>query len=227
VWGPYFSAMVPGMWLTEGGQSATGALIDHVARGVPIAQLNARLDALSANVELPALLAKDVHVLPDHHGNRSPRADPHARGVMAGMTLERGRDGLARRYLATVQALAYGTRHIIETLNAAGHRIERVLMTGGGTRNALSLREHADATGCDLQLGSEDQEVTRGAAVLAAAASGEFADLRQAAGAMVRSGPTVRANPARRPFHDAKYAVYLALYDDWSRYRHMMTDKRP
>src|SRR6185369_11831799 len=42
VWGPYRSAMVPGLWLTEGGQSATGALIDHVisshARGPELAE---------------------------------------------------------------------------------------------------------------------------------------------------------------------------------------------
>ncbi len=30
IWGPHFNAMIPGLWLNEGGQSATGALIDHV-----------------------------------------------------------------------------------------------------------------------------------------------------------------------------------------------------
>jgi ribulose kinase len=163
-----------------------------------------------------------LHVLADHHGNRSPRADPLSRGVIAGLTLEHGPDALARQYLATAQALAYGTRHIIETLNKAGHRITRVLMTGGGTRNALLLREHADATGCDLRLGSEDQEVTRGAAILAATAGGAFDTLTAAAASMAHDGGTIRANPARRAFHDAKYAVYLSLYDDWRRYRRIM-----
>jgi ribulose kinase len=35
VWGPYYGAMVPGMWLLEGGQSATGKLIDHVISNHP------------------------------------------------------------------------------------------------------------------------------------------------------------------------------------------------
>ena len=197
VWGPYWDAMLPGWWLNEGGQSAAGSLIDWTLRQSdvwPAMRATGRSVYEVANEWVASLEAReteptrDLHVLADHHGNRSPRSDLLSRGVVAGLTLEPGPDGLARRYLATVQALAYGTRHIIETLNAAGHRIERVLITGGGIRNALSLREHADAIGCDLLLGSEDQEVTRGAALLAATASGAFPDLQAAAAAMVRPG---------------------------------------
>jgi hypothetical protein len=39
---------------------------------------------------------------------------------------------------------------------------------------------------------------------------------------MVRPGATIHANPAEREFHDAKYAVYQVMYDDWCRYRWMM-----
>ncbi len=235
VWGPYFGAMLPGWWLNEGGQSAAGSLIDWTLRqhdAWPALQAAATAAGRSvydiANDWVAALQAREpeptrhLHVLADHHGNRSPRADPLARGMIAGLTLEHGPDALARQYLATVQALAYGTRHIIASLNDAGHRIGHVMMTGGGTRNARLLREHADATGCDLHLGSEEQAVTLGAAILAATASGAFADLQAAAASMAHVGGTIRADPARRAFHDTKYAVYLALYDDWCRYRRMM-----
>ncbi|MDR3538944.1 MAG: FGGY-family carbohydrate kinase, partial [Acetobacteraceae bacterium] len=235
VWGPYFGAMLPGWWLNEGGQSAAGSLIDWTLRqsdAWPALQAEASAIHRSvyavANEWVAALRARDpqptrhLHVLADHHGNRSPRADPTARGVVVGLSLEHGPDALARRYLATVQALAYGTRHIIASMNAAGHAIERVVVCGGGTRNPLVMQEHADATGCDLHFVDEDEAVALGAAVMAAAASGDFPDLQSAAAAMVRPGGVIRANPAQRAFHDAKYAVYLRLYDDWCRYRHMM-----
>src|ERR1700738_1046303 len=35
VWGPYYSGMVPGFWLNEGGQSAAGAAIDHLIKSHP------------------------------------------------------------------------------------------------------------------------------------------------------------------------------------------------
>ena len=235
VWGPYFGAMLPGWWLNEGGQSAAGSLIDWTLRqcdawpALEAAAAASRRSVYEVANQWVAELrvrepepARHLHVLADHHGNRSPRADPASRGIMAGLSLEHGPDALARRYLATVQALAYGTRHIVESLNAAGHRIQRVVMCGGGARNPLVLREHADALGCDLHLVSEAEAVALGAAVLAATASGAFPDLQQAAAAMVQPGGIVHADPVQRAFHEVKYSVYLALYDDWCHYESVM-----
>src|SRR5262249_55219268 len=138
IWGPYFSAMVPDLWLTEGGQSATGALIDHVIRSHArygklaaeataagpsgYAPLNDVLDELAHGAAFPAELTRALHVLPDHHGNRSPRADPTLRGMISGLRLTSSVEALALTYLATIQAIAHGTRHIIDTMNKAGYR---------------------------------------------------------------------------------------------------------
>jgi FGGY-family pentulose kinase len=239
VWGPYFGAMVPGYWLNEGGQSAAGALLDWTLRQCeawPLAQEAAGREGRSVYAVLNDWVAdlaareprptRDLHVLPDHHGNRSPRADPHARGAVTGLTLEGGADAMARLYLATVQALAYGTRHIVEAMNRAGHRVERIVMCGGGTKNPLLLQEHADALGRDLHLVEEEDAVTLGAALLAATAGGAFAGLPEAAAAMVRPGGRIRARPAELGFHDAKFRVYLQLYEDQQRCREAMAPWR-
>ncbi|MDQ2080541.1 FGGY-family carbohydrate kinase [Xanthobacteraceae bacterium Astr-EGSB] len=230
VWGPYFGAMIPGMWLNEGGQSAAGALLDWTIRqsdAWPLAQqeaeraqcnvyavLNEWVADLVAREPLPT---RHLHVRPDHHGNRSPMANPHARGLVSGLTLETGKDGLARIYLATIQALAYGTRDIVDAMNTAGHRIDRIVMCGGGTKNPLLMQEHADAFGCDIELVEEEDAVALGAALLAATAGGLFPDLRAAAAAMVRPGSRVRFRQEQRGFHDAKYQVFCSLYDHQQR----------
>ncbi len=226
VWGPYYGAMLPGWWLGEGGQSAAGALLDWTLRqsdAWPLLEAMAKAKKCNVYAVLNDWLAdlerreawptRDLHVLADHHGNRSPRADPSARGVVVGLTLEAGKDALARLYLATLQALAYGTRHIIERMNAAGHRIERIVMCGGGTKNPYWLRENADATGCEIHLVEEEDAVTLGAALLGAVACGAFASLPAAAAAMVRPGGSVAARAATAAFHEAKYEIYLKLYE--------------
>ncbi len=233
VWGPYCDAMLPGHWLNEGGQSATGSLIDHVIRthaaheavaasgGSIYERLNARLEALAVGLVHPAAVTTDLHVDPDFLGNRSPYADSALRGTIAGLGLSAGPDDLARLYLATIQAIAYGTRHIIQTMNASGYAIDTVLASGGGTRNAVFLREHADATGCRIVLPREEDAVLLGAAILGRVAAGGL-ELREAMSAMTAPGRIIEPDPAARRYHDAKYRVFGRLHADQLDYRAIM-----
>ena len=239
VWGPYYSAMLPNLWLNEGGQSATGALIDHTidahargaelraqaqaAGGTAYETLNARLDELAAQAEFPAELTRDVHVLPYHHGNRSPRADASLRGMIDGLTLSDSLDQLALLYLATVQGIAHGTRHIVETLNMHGYRIATLLVTGGDAKNPVFLREHADITGCEILLPATDDAVLLGAAMLGAAAAGSYASLDEAMTHMSHVARRITPSVGQvREFHDAKHRVFFRMYHDQQAYRALM-----
>ncbi len=238
VWGPYYSAMIPGYWLTEGGQSATGALIDHVIQSSAHAStlgseakksgksvyelLNERVARLARGGPA-AMLTGRLHILGDHHGNRSPRANPLARGMASGLTLQDDVDGLALQYLAAVQAVAYGTRHILEALNDKGYEVRHILACGGGTKNPLFLREHADITGCRIHLPREPEAVLLGAAALGAVACGAYADIPAAMSAMNRTSTSI--SPAAgevSDYHNRKYKVYWQMYADQVRYDKMM-----
>lgn len=239
VWGPYFSAMIPGLWLTEGGQSATGSLIDHVifshARGEALREearvsgrsvydlLNEHLARMASKAPFPAALTRDRHVLPYFHGNRSPRADPTLQGVVSGLRLDDTVEDLALTYLATIQAIALGTRHIIETMNAHGHRIRMIFACGGGTKNPVFLREHADATSCPVVLPREPEAVLLGAAILGAVASGHFATIPKAMRSMSAAGQVFEpAGGEIARYHEAKHRVFHRMYEDLMAHRSLM-----
>jgi len=232
VWGPYAEAMIPGMWLNEAGQSATGALIDFVidthpasaalkAEGDVYGWLNARLAVLEGEA-LPGMVTADLHVLPDFHGNRSPHADATLRGMISGVSLSATEDDLAVLYLATVQGLAYGTQDIIEALNGEGYRIDTLLATGGNTKNPVFLREHANATGCRILLPEEPDAVLLGAAILGAVAGECHRDLKRAMALMSRTRTVIEPDVRVRAYHDAKMSVHREMYRDQLRYRGQM-----
>ena len=243
VWGPYFSAMIPGMWLNEGGQSATGSLVDHIifshARGTELRAeskisgktvyelLDVCLEALEGQAEFPAALTRDLHVLPYFHGNRSPLADPTLRGIVSGLKLSDTIDDLALLYLAVIQAIAHGTRHIISTMNEYGYHINTIFACGGGTKNSVFLREHADITGCRIILPREPEAVLLGSAILAAVASGSFKSVMGGMLVMDSVGEVIEPTGGDvRRFHDAKHQVFLQMHDDLLKYRSVMDSGR-
>ncbi|BEL91984.1 FGGY-family carbohydrate kinase [Serratia marcescens] len=242
VWGPYYSAILPEYWLNEGGQSATGALIDHVIQSHPcypelLTQaktqgqtiyevLNAILRRMAGEPENIAFLTQDIHMLPYFHGNRSPRANPTLTGILTGLKLSRTPEDMALHYLTTIQAIALGTRHIIETMNHSGYSIDTIMASGGGTKNPIFVQEHANATGCAMLLPEESEAMLLGGAMMGTVAAGVFDTLPEAMSAMSRIGKTVTPQTNQiKSYYDRKYRVFHELYNDHMKYRRLMQEE--
>ncbi|OMQ21020.1 FGGY-family carbohydrate kinase [Serratia oryzae] len=242
VWGPYYSAILPEYWLNEGGQSATGALIDHIIQSHPcytelLAQanthgqtiyevLNAILRRMAGEPENIAFLTQDIHMLPYFHGNRSPRANPTLTGTLTGLKLSRTPEDMALHYLATIQAIALGTRHIIETMNLSGYSIDTIMASGGGTKNPIFVQEHANATGCAMLLPEESEAMLLGGAMMGTVAAGVFDTLPEAMNAMSRIGKTVTPQTNKiKTYYDRKYRVFHELYHDHMKYCRLMQEE--
>jgi|TARA_R110002126_G_scaffold203115_6_gene350556 FGGY-family pentulose kinase len=218
VWGPYFGAVLPGVWLNEGGQSATGALLDHIIRlhsagGEPDSTMHSAIASRIMQLRQSEGLALSdrLHVLPDFHGNRSPLGDPFALGVISGLTLDSDFDSLCRLYWRTCVSIALGVRHILETLNTRGYAIDTLHVTGGHTKNAILMELYADATGCTVVESAAKDATLLGMAMVAATAAGLYPSLDQACAAMQQGGRSRTPEAAARPQFDKDYRIFLEM----------------
>lgn len=74
---------------------------------------------------------------------------------------------LAKTYHATLLAIALQTRHIVDTLNSAGHAVTSIFMSGGQAKNRELMQLFADVCRMPVVLPADsDGAVVRGAAML-------------------------------------------------------------
>jgi D-ribulokinase len=228
VWGPYYSGMVPELWLNEGGQSAAGAAIDHLIRSHPAwAEAKASADAAdvgileflekrvvsrAGGIGAAARLARDIHVLPEFLGNRSPYADPDARAVIAGLDLSAGIDSMERLFIAGLCGLAYGLADVVDAFKSNGVDSRMMVISGGAARSPLVRQIMADTTGLTVALPETQEPVLLGAAMLGAVAGGAYRSIAEAMARMSAIGglsdPTASG---MADFHRSKRGVYRLM----------------
>jgi D-ribulokinase len=228
VWGPYYSGMVPGLWLNEGGQSAAGAAIDHLIGSHPAykqAVEAARADGLEvldylerrvvsrfAHPGDAARLARDIHVLPEFLGNRSPYADPDSRAIVSGLDLDVDIGALERLFVAGLCGLAYGLTDVVDALRTQGVESELMVISGGAARSALVRQIMTDTTGLTVALPETQEPVLLGAAMLGAVAAKVYGSIGEAMTSMSAIGWSSEPTGTDvADFHQAKRRVYRLM----------------
>jgi xylulokinase len=201
-----FCHAVPGAWHAMGVMlSAAGSLRwfrDVFAPGES-------WDGLTTAAERWEPGAEGLVFLPYLSGERTPHADPDARGAFAGLSMRHDRGALAR---AVLEGVAYGLRDSLELLRDLGVRPEVGRVSGGGARSDVWLSIVASILDLPLERTAVEEGAAYGAALLAGVAGGMFPDVHEAAGACVRVRDRVEPQPAWREAYEAGYERFRSLY---------------
>jgi xylulokinase len=166
-------------------------------------------DELTAAADEWLPTAEGLTFLPYLAGERTPHADPHARGAFAGLTFRHDRGALVR---AVLEGVAYGLRDSLELLRELGVDAESGRVSGGGARSELWLRILASVLDLPLERTAADEGSAYGAALLGGVAAGVFRDVHEAVTTCVRLHDPVEPDPRWRAAYQDGYRRFRLLY---------------
>ena len=154
------------------------------------------------------------------NGNRSVLVDVDLTGLMVGMTLATKPEDM---YRALLEATAYGTRMIIETLEENGVPVKDIVGAGGlPKKNPLLMQIYADVTGREMKVIGTAQSGALGSALMGAVAAGQeaggYSSIADASRAMTKlADETYSPNTATKKVYDELFAEYKLLHDTFGR----------
>lgn len=199
-----FCHAAPDRWLVMGVMlSAAGSLAWFHKTLLPGVDYDAMLEE-AANVP-PG--CEGLTFLPYLAGERTPHADPDARGAFCGLSITHGRGSLTR---AVLEGVAFALRDCLDVVHDVGATTAIGRVSGGGSRSRLWLEIVASALEIPLEVMATDQGSAFGAALLGGVAAGVYRDLDEASAACVRVTEVVDpveawiepSREARRRFRD-------------------------
>ncbi len=130
----------------------------------------------SENIARSRGIVEDVYVVPAFAGLGAPYWDPHARGAILGLTRGSGRDVIVT---ATLQAVAYQTRDLIDAMADDGIAPSIIRVDGGMVANSWFLQFLADILDIPVERPRNVESTVLGAAYLAGLQSNVLASVEQ------------------------------------------------
>ncbi len=201
-----FCHAVPGKWHVMGVTQGAGLSLqwfrNQLAPG-------AAYDALMAEAAQAPAGAQGLFWLPYLMGERTPHLDASARGGWIGLTASHTRAHLIR---ALVEGVSYSQRDCLEIVEGLGSAVTSVRASGGGAqspfwRGLLASILNRRVVTLETQEGS-----AYGAALIALAASGEYASVQELCRAAIHETEAVAPSAPEADLYASGHRVYQALY---------------
>lgn len=214
-----FCHAVRGKWhmmgvnLTSGGSLqwwVENVLAAHASGATASAAENAKAFH-AATDEAAAVAAGSGSLLfvPYLNGERTPHADPHARGAFVGLNLTHKRGHLTRSVMEGVTLALRDSLEIIQSLDVP---VTEIRASGGGSKNPLWRQMQADVFGQKITTLKVEQGPAYGVALLAAVGDGAYKNIEQACKATIEVASHTAPDRKATKVYNSLFPIYRRLY---------------
>lgn len=166
-------------------------------------------ELMTAEAEKTPVGAEGLFFLPYLSGERTPHADPNARGAFVGLTLAHARGHLIR---SIMEGVTFSMRDSLEIFRSLNVPVEEIRAGGGGSRSPFWRQMQADVFGQRVSTLNSDEGAAFGVALLAAVGGGEYQNIEEACQVAVSTVQTVSPIPENQNIYQKSFPIYQQLY---------------
>jgi xylulokinase len=208
-----FCHAVHGKWhmmgvnLTSGG--ALQWWVDSVLRGLGDGEGADRYESATAEAAQLAAGSDGLLFLPYLNGERTPHADPHARGCFVGLNLSHHRGHLTR---SVMEGITYALRDSLDIIESLGIPVKQVRASGGGSKNPLWRQMQADVFNKRISNLRVEQGPAYGVALLAAVGDGCYRSIESACAATIEIAEQTSPHKQAVNRYNELFPIYQEIY---------------
>jgi xylulokinase len=201
--------VAPGLYCTIAFSYSCGSILRWYRDNFGAAQ---RAQAEAAGKDVYDIIVSDLpegpsrlFTIPYFCGSGTPYMDPLAKGAVLGLTLSCNEKTFVKGLL---EGTCYELNLNMTSLAQAGVAIDRLRVTGGGSRSPLWLQLKADITGKQIVTLNVSEGGCLAGAILGGVATGAYASVAEATELLVKEKETFDPDPKQH----AQYVELQALY---------------
>jgi len=204
-----FCHAVKGKWHLMGVNLASGACLQWFRNNLCLTDDSSIYAKLTEEANAIASGSAGLFFLPYLSGERTPYADPNARGCFIGLTLSHGRGHLVR---AIMEGVTYSLNDSLAIMHELKIPVAEIRASGGGAKSDLWRQIQADIFNKEVSLLTAEHGAAYGVALLAAVGNGTFASVEEACEATISIRGRSKPNNSATRYYQQTLPIYQRLY---------------
>ncbi|TWU03547.1 xylulokinase [Neorhodopirellula pilleata] len=220
-----FCHAVRGKWHMMGVNLTSGGSlqwwVENVIQGLAGVPAAKSFEAATAEAAGVPAGSGSLVFLPYLNGERTPHADPHARGAFVGMNLTHDRAAMTR---SVMEGITFALRDSLAIIESMGVPVRQIRASGGGSKNKLWRQMQADVFGKKITTLKVEQGPAYGVALLAAVGDGAYKSIEQACKATIEVAEETKPDAKAKATYNELFPIYRDLYGNLKDSMHRLAE---